>query len=123
MATFAALFPELLGEFMAELEAAGNPYLANQLRLSAVRAVSYDAEADTAVIALESSRQLDPVQRRVIGPRYEQSVAVSKSYSAHVELDSFDRAVAVQILSPPAGLRTKLRQLAAANQPPGSADK
>ncbi len=123
MKMFAALFPELLGEFMAELEAAGNTYLANQLRLSAVRAVSYDADADTAVIALESSRQLNPVECRVIGPRYEQSVAVSKTYSAHVELDNFDRAIAVQILSPPAGLRTKLRQLAAANQPLGSGDK
>lgn len=116
METFAALFPELLGEFMAELEAAGNIYLANQLRLSVVRAVSYDTDADIAVIALESPRQLNPVECRVIGARYEQSVPVSRTYSAHVELDNFDRAIAVEILSPPAELRTKLRQLAAANQ-------
>src|ERR1700726_371227 len=88
METFAALFPELLAEFMAELEVAGNAYLANQLRLSAVRSVSYDADSDAAVIALESPRQLNPVQRRVMGVRYEQSVPVSKTYGAHIELDN-----------------------------------
>jgi hypothetical protein len=99
-----------------ELEAAGNPYLANQLRLCAVRAVSYDADSDVAVIALDSPRQLNAVEHRIIGPRYEQSVAVSTSYSAHVELDNFDRAIAVQIRSPPAQLRSKLTRLAAAGQ-------
>ena len=117
METFAALFPELLAEFMAELDAAGNAYLANQLRLSAVRSVSYDADSDAAVIALESPRQLNPLQRTAVGARYEQSVPVSKTYSAHVELDNFDRAVAVEILSPPAQLRAKLRKLAASEHP------
>jgi hypothetical protein len=116
MEAFAVLFPELLSEFTAELDAAGNAYLANQLRLSAVRSVTYDAASDAAVIALESPRQLNSVERRVIGVRYEQSVPVSKTYSAHIDVDNFDRAMSVEILSPPSELRAKLRKLAASNQ-------
>jgi hypothetical protein len=116
METFAVLFPELLSEFAAELDAAENAYLANQLRLSAVRSVTYDADSDAAVIALESPRQLNSVERRVIGVRYEQSVPVSKTYSAQIDVDNFDRAMGVEILSPPSELRAKLRKLAASNR-------
>ena len=116
MDTFAVLFHELLSAFTAELEASGNSYLSNELRASAVRSVSYDADADAAVIALESPRQLNAVERRVIGPRYEQSVPVSRTYMAHIDVDNFDRAMGIEIVSPPPELRAKLSNLAASNQ-------
>jgi hypothetical protein len=115
MDTFAVLFPELLATFSAELDAAGNAYLANELRGCKVRSVSYDAEADAATIALDSPRQLNVVERRTIGSRYEASVPVSSAYSAHVDIDNFDRALAVEILAPSDSLRAKLRTLAASN--------
>jgi uncharacterized protein YuzE len=115
MDTFAVLFPELLATFGAELEAAGNVYLANELRQCGVRSVSYDPEADAAMIALESPRELNVVERRVIQSQYETSVSVSGAYSACIDVDNFDRAMGIEILSPPEGLRVKLRTLAASN--------
>jgi len=112
---FAVLFPELLATFGAELEAAGNAYLANELRGCKVRSVHYDPDADAATIVLASPRDLNLVERRVIGERYETSIPVSGAYTAHVDVDNFDRALCIEILAPPADLRAKLTAMAASN--------
>jgi hypothetical protein len=116
MGDFAALFPELFTMFSAELEAAGNVYLANELRGCKVRSVHYDPGSNAATISLESSRELNAVERRVIGERYETSVPVSDVYMAQVDVDNFDRAMSIEILAPPDGLRAKLSAMLASNQ-------
>jgi hypothetical protein len=115
MDSFSVLFPELLATFSSELEAAGNVYLANELRGCKVRSVHYDAETNAATIALASPRDLNVVERRIIGERYETSIPVSSTYAAHVDVDNFDRAVSIEILAPPADLRAKLSAMLASN--------
>jgi len=115
MDRFAVLFPELLATFSAELEDAGNAYLANELRSCTVRSVHYDPETNAATIALESPRELNLVERRVVGERYETSIPVSRTYAAHVDVDNFDRAMSIEILAPPADLRAKLTAMVASN--------
>src|SRR5579883_1497706 len=115
MDSFASLFPELLATFGAELEAAGNAYLANELRGCQVRSVRYDPDSNAATIALASPRELNAVERRIIGERYERSVPVSNAYMAHVDVDNFDRAMSIEIFAPPANLRDKLSAISASN--------
>lgn len=115
MEMLSVLFPELLAAFSAELEAAGNGYLANELRSCKVRAVSFDAQSNAATLALEPSRALNVVERRVIGERYETSIPVSEHYMAHVDVDNFDRPMSIEILAPPADLQAKLSAMLASN--------
>ena len=115
MESFSVLFPELLAIFSSELEAAGNTYLANELRGSKVRQVHYDADSQAATISLTSPRALNFVERRVVGERYETSIPVSSAYMAHVDVDNFDRAISIEILTPSAELRAKLSAMVASN--------
>lgn len=115
MDTFSALFPELLATLCSELEAAGNGFLANELRGCKVRSVHYDADANAATIVLASPRELNVVERRVIGDRYETAIPVSSAYMAHVDVDNFDRALSIEILAPPVELRAKLSAMLASN--------
>jgi hypothetical protein len=115
MDSFSVLFPELLATFSSELEAAGNVYLANELRGCRVRCVNYDAHSNAATITLASPRDLNVIERRVIGEHYETSIPVSSAYAAHVDVDNFDRALSIEILAPPAELRAKLSAMLASN--------
>jgi hypothetical protein len=115
MERFAVLFPELLASFTAVLDAAGNTYLSNELRNCKVRCIYYNAEDSVATILLDSPRELNVVERRVIGERYETTISVSGEYMAHVDVDNFDRATSIQIVGPPAGLVAKLNAMLASN--------
>ncbi len=54
MFKFAQVFPDLLATLAAELDEAGKPQLASDLRESLVRSVSFDPDADAGTIGLNS---------------------------------------------------------------------
>jgi hypothetical protein len=115
MDRLSAVFPELLVSFVAELEAAGNTYLANQLRDSRISSAHYNPDDNVATILLCPPRELNVVERRVIGERYETSIPVSREYMAHVDVDNFDRPTGIEILALPQGLVAKLTAMMTSN--------
>ena len=74
-----------------------------------LNAVSYDAETDVGLIALEPQRRLNAVERNVIGQKPGQVIRFSGVPYASLQLDNFGRVVAVELVAPPRTLRWILR--------------
>lgn len=108
MRFFAGAFPELAFELAFELRGTGRADLARELEACTVKTVSYDAETDAGLIALEPPRQLNAVERNVVGQKLGQVIAFSGAPYASMQLDNFGRVVAVELLAPPRDLRWAL---------------
>lgn len=111
MASFAGTFPELSFDLAAELRATGRVDLARELEASTVRDVTYDPDSDAGLIALEPERQLNAVERAVIGQKLGQVISFAGASYASMQLDNFGRVVALELLAPPKELRWKLTRL------------
>jgi hypothetical protein len=107
--SFAGALPELAFDLSLELRATGRLDLARELEASAVKAVSYDPETDVGLIALEPQRQLNAVERNVVGQRLGQLIPFSATPCASLQLDNFGRVVALELVAPPSKLRWILR--------------
>lgn len=107
--SFAGALPELAFDLSLELRATGRADLARELEASTVRAISYEPETDIGRVALEPSRQLNAVERNVIGQKLGQVIAFSDAPYASLQLDNFGRVVAVELVAPPRNLRWILR--------------
>jgi len=113
MRSFAGAFPELAFDLSLELRATGRADLAREVEACTVKAVSYEPETDIGLVALEPSRQLNAVERNVVGQKLGQVISFSDAPYASLQLDNFGRVVAVELVAPPRNLRWILR--AAAN--------
>jgi hypothetical protein len=109
MDAFAARFPQLASTLVAELEAAGNRPLADELRAATVRAASFSAEDEVAYISLEPFRHLNVVERHVVGERYGRTVPTGNSGSIYLDLDNFGRIVGVQVFYPAPEILAEMR--------------
>jgi hypothetical protein len=109
MRSFAGAFTELAFDMSLELRGTGRVDLARELEACTVKAVSYDAETDVGLIALEAERQLSAVERNVIGQKLGQVISFSHAPYASLQLDNFGRVVAVELVAPPRNLRWILR--------------
>lgn len=109
MRSFAGAFAELAFDLSLELRGTGRADLARELEACTVKAVSYDPETDVGLVALEPQRQLNTVERNVIGQKLGQVIQFSDSPYATLQLDNFGRVVAVELLAPPSHLRWILR--------------
>jgi hypothetical protein len=107
--SFAGAFTELAFDLSLELRATGRADLARELEACTVKAVSYDPETDIGLIALEPQRQLNAVERNVVGQKLGQVIAFSDAPYASLQLDNFGRVVAVELVAPPRNLRWILR--------------
>jgi len=116
MASFAGAFPELAFDLGAELRATGRADIARELEAAGVRAVTYDPESDTGLVALEAERPLNAVERDVVGQKLGQVIAFGGSRYASLQLDNFGRVIGVEFSAPPKELRWKLLRLAVDNQ-------
>jgi hypothetical protein len=116
MWSFAGAFPELAFDLGSELRATGRTDLARELEASHVKSVGYDSEADAGLVALEAERQLNVVERNVIGQKLGQVIAFGGSRYASLQLDNFGRVVGVELLAPPKELRWKLMRLSSDNR-------
>ena len=109
MRSFAGALPELAFDLSLELRATGRADLARELEACTVKSVSYEPETDIGLVALEPSRQLNAVERNVIGQKLGQVIAFSDASYASLQLDNFGRVVAVELVAPPRNLRWILR--------------
>jgi uncharacterized protein YuzE len=102
-------FPELASTLTAELEAAGNRPLADELRVATVRSASFDAEDDVAYISLNPLRDMDVVERHIVGERYGRTVPTGNSGAIYLDLDNLGRVIGVQIFFPTPELQAEVR--------------
>lgn len=109
MRSFAGAFPELAFDLSLELRATGRADLARELAACTVKAVSYDPETDIGLVALESQRPLNAVERNLIGQKLGQVIPFAETPYASLQLDNFARIVAVELVAPPRNLRWILR--------------
>ena len=109
MRSFASNFPELAFDLGSELRATGRADIARELEASTVKTVSYDAETDVGLIALEPQRELSAVERNVVGQKLGQVIAFGGARYAKLQLDNFGRVVAVELLAPPSNLRWQIQ--------------
>ena len=109
MRSFAGALPELAFDLTLELCATGRSDLARELEACTVKSVSYDPETDVGLVALEAQRQLNAVERNVIGQKLGQVIPFSDAPYASLQLDNFGRVVAVELVAPPRNLRWTLR--------------
>jgi hypothetical protein len=105
MRSFAGAFTELAADLSLELRTTGRADLARELEACTVKAVSYDPETDVGLIALEAGRQLNAVERNVVGQKLGQVIPFSVAPYATLQLDNFGRVVAVELVAPPRNLR------------------
>jgi hypothetical protein len=111
MSSFAGSFSELAFDLAAELRATGRADLARELEASTVKSVSYDPETDAGWVALEAERELNALERNVIGQKLGQVIGFTSAHYASMQLDNFGRVVAVELQAPPRELRWKLMRL------------
>jgi uncharacterized protein YuzE len=114
--SFASLLPELASDLASELRATGRTNLAVELETATVRAITFDPDADAGYIALESSRELNVVERNVIGEKVGAGVSLSGSHRAYLEMDNFGRLIGVEVIAPSPELRSALQWLASNNR-------
>jgi len=116
MPSFAGAFPELCFDLAAELRATGRSDLARELEASTLKSVSYDPETDAGLVALEAQRELNAVERNVVGQKLGQVISFDGAHYASLQLDNFGRVVAVDLQAPPRELRWKLLRLTPNNR-------
>jgi uncharacterized protein YuzE len=114
--SFANLLPELASDLASELRATGRAELAVELESATVRAVTFDPDSDAGSIALEPSRELNVVERDVIGEKVGGAVPLSGSHNAYLEMDNFGRLIGVEVVTPSPELRSALQWLASNNR-------
>jgi hypothetical protein len=105
MLSFASTFAQLASDLTAELRATGRADLARELEGCRVKDVSFDPNADAGLVTLEPTRELNVVERNVIGQRLGQVIAFPGARYASLQLDNFGRIVGVELLAPPPALR------------------
>lgn len=115
MSSFAGSFSELAFDLASELRATGRADLARELEASTVKSVSYDPETDAGWVALEAERELNALERNVIGQKLGQVIGFASAHYACMQLDNFGRVVAVELQAPPRELRWKLMRLTSSN--------
>jgi len=108
MQPFSSVFPELAFVLAAELRASGRADLARELEASDVKAVSFDSNANAGVVDLKPPRELNSVERNVIGQKLGQVIPFSRPSYASLQLDNFGRVVAVALVAPPPDLGSTL---------------
>jgi len=108
MRSFAGAFPALAFDLALELRATGRADLARELEASTVKSVSWEPETNTALVALEPQRELNAVERNVVGQKLGQVIQFSGASYASLQLDNFGRVIAVELVAPPRELRWTL---------------
>jgi uncharacterized protein YuzE len=114
--SFANLLPELASDLASELRATGRAELAVELESATVRAVTFDPDADAGSIALEPSRELNVVERNVIGEKVGGGVPLSGSHNAYLKIDNLGRLIGVEVVTLSPELRSALQWLASNNR-------
>jgi hypothetical protein len=104
MLSFASTFAQLVADLTSELRTTGRADLARELEGCRVRDVSFDSEANAGLVTLEPTRELNVVERNVVGQRLGQVIPFASASYASLQLDNFGRIIGVELLAPPSVL-------------------
>ncbi len=106
-------YPDLLADIASALASEGRADLGEQLRPSGIASVTYDNSADAGYIYLQPTRELNAVECNIVGPKHGETIQVECAYWCMLDVDNFGRITGVELLSPPADIKSKLREDAA----------
>ena len=101
MLSFASAFAQLASDLTSELRVTGRVDLARELEGCRVRDVSFDPQANAGLVTLEPLRELNIVERNVVGQRLSQVIPFSRAPYASLQLDNFGRIIGVEVSAPP----------------------
>ena len=101
-----AVFPQVV----RQLEAAfgKNKAFIDQVRHAQVVRVTFDAETNAGYIYVRAGRELNAVERNIIGVKHGQTIEVPADLWMNIDLDNFERLMGVEILTPPSEMAAHL---------------
>ena len=77
---------------------AGRNALAEQIETATITRVTFDCDHKVGYIYLDPSRDLNVVERNIIGVRHGETIPVETSFWTVVDTDNFDRVAGIEIL-------------------------
>jgi hypothetical protein len=92
--------PDFADELAESLRATGRDDLAEQIREVEITGWNHDVECDAASICLRSPRQLNIVERNIIGIKHGETVPVKHYRWVNLDVDNFGRIMAIELLNP-----------------------
>jgi hypothetical protein len=94
---------EIVPEFVVELEAAlravGHPELAEELPLAELDRWSFDEACDAAYLVVLARRELNAIEKNIIGVKHGQTIQVEHRYCVNVDTDNFGRLRGIEVLN------------------------
>jgi uncharacterized protein YuzE len=104
-------FPSLAAELSRQLRLAGRALLADQIDAAAIARVTFDDDANAGYIYVHPSRELNVVEKKIMGVRHGETLEVETPYWTNIDTDNFGRLVGIEILAP-GDMKDELRKYA-----------
>jgi len=84
----------------------------DQVQTAIVTRVTFDQEANAGYIYVRAGRELNAVERNIIGVKHGHTMPVPGDMWIAIDLDNFERLTGIEILTPSSELEARLKQLA-----------
>jgi uncharacterized protein YuzE len=103
----------LLPDVVLQLEAAlgKNRDFVEQLRTARISRVTFDPDAPAGYIYVRTGRELNVVERNIIGTKHGHTMEVPGGLWMNIDLDNFERLTGIEILAPPSEMAVRLSEL------------
>ena len=103
----------LAPNIVLQLEAAfdKNRDFVKQIRSARVARVTFDPDADAGYIYVHSGRELNAVERNVIGVKHAHTMEVPGDVWIYIDLDNFERLMGIEILGASSEIAAHLTEL------------
>ena len=98
MKFFKAL-PEFSAELREALKASGRDDLAGQVFEIEIEGYPFDASCNAAVVYVRSPRELNVIEKNIIGVKHGQTVSVDHPYGLNIDIDNFGRLSGIEVLT------------------------
>ena len=92
------LLPEFVVELEAALRAAGHLQLAGELQGAKLERWTFDPSCDAAYLYVSAGRDLNVVERNVIGGKHGETIPVKHRYSVNIDTDNFGCLCGIEVL-------------------------
>jgi uncharacterized protein YuzE len=100
MSPLAEAFPILARELSERLRADNEVSLADQLDVAIVDRVTFDPDANAGYIYLRPSRELNVIEKNIVGAKHRETKEVQTQYWTMIDIDTFDRIMGIEVLNP-----------------------
>jgi uncharacterized protein YuzE len=103
------VLPALVAELAESLIASGRADVAGEVANAWIDRATYDPSCNAAYIHLRSSRELNAVERNIIGTRHGETLRVEHPYEVNIDVDRTGRVSGIELLNGSA-VEAKLRE-------------